>query len=56
MSWIFVASFVGIPAGVWIYNKTMGRTGNNTQTSIVAGVVVGIVAFLVTATLYSLVD
>lgn len=51
-----VASLVGVPAGVWIYNKTMGRTGNNTQTSVIAGVVVGLMAFLVTATLYSLVD
>lgn len=56
MSWLFVASLVGIPAGVWIYNKTMERTGNNTQTSIIAGAVVGLIAFLVTATLYSLID
>lgn len=56
MSWVFVALLVGLPTGVWVYNKTMSRTGNNTQTSIIAGAVTGFFAFLVTATLYSLVD
>lgn len=56
MSWFIVALFVGAPAGVWIYNKTLERTGNNTQTAVIAGVVVGLTAFLVTATLYSLID
>ncbi|HEX5798397.1 MAG TPA: hypothetical protein VFX79_03500 [Candidatus Saccharimonadales bacterium] len=56
MSWFLVASLVGVPTGVWVYNKTMGRTGNNTQTAIIAGVVVGLLAFLVTATLFSVID
>lgn len=56
MSWFLVALLVGVPAGVWVYNKTLERTGHNTQTSIIAGAAVGVVAFLVTATLYSLID
>lgn len=56
MSWFIVALFVGVPAGVWVYNKAMERTGNNTQTSVIAGIVVGLIAFLITASLYSLVD
>lgn len=56
MSWFIVSLFVGAPAGVWVYNRTMGRTGNNTQTSIIAGAVVGLITFLVTATLYSMID
>jgi len=56
MSWFFVALLVGVPAGVWTYNKSMGPTGNNTQTSIIAGIAVGVVAFIVAATLFSMID
>ncbi len=56
MSWFIVALFVGVPTAVWVYNKSMGRTGNNTQTSIIAGIAVGFLAFIMTATLYSFID
>lgn len=56
MSWFIISLFVGAPAAVWVYNKSMERTGNNTQTSVIAGVVVGLIAFLVTASLYTLID
>ncbi len=56
MSWFIIGLFVGAPAGVWVYNKTMERTGNNTQTAVIAGVVVGLIAFLVAASLFSLAD
>lgn len=56
MSWFIISLFVGAPAAVWVYNKSMERTGNNTQTSVIAGIVVGLIAFLVTASLYTLID
>ena len=56
MSWFAIGLLVGVPTGVWVYNKVMGQTGNNTQTSVIAGVVVGLAAFLLSASLYSFVD
>jgi hypothetical protein len=51
------AGFVGVIAGIgvaaWTYSKFSRRT-NNAQTSVIAAVAVGLVAFIVLFTLLSL--
>ncbi|MEI7682848.1 MAG: hypothetical protein WCJ24_00935 [Candidatus Saccharibacteria bacterium] len=46
-----VAFFVGLGVGTWMYSRAMHTTGNNTKSSIIAGVAVGGIAFLVIFTL-----
>lgn len=51
-----LALLVGVPVAVWVYDKSMNRTGHNTKTSIIAGATVGFVAFILTLTIYLVLD
>lgn len=42
-------------ASAWVYNKSQERTGNNTDTSIKITAVVGVMTFIVTLTVLSIV-
>ncbi len=47
MSNFLVAFLVGISAATWMYARTMKTTGNNNQSSLIAGGVIGGLAFVV---------
>lgn len=40
-----IAFLVAISASVWIYGKFMRKTGNNTKSSVIAVVMIGIFIF-----------
>lgn len=51
-----IGIIVGISSGVWVWNKTLRRTGGNNKSSIVTGVIAGVIAFFVILTVVVLVD
>ena len=55
MSSFVIAFFMAAGASAWVYNKSQERTGNNTDTSIKITAVVGVMTFIVTLTVLSIV-
>ena len=47
MSSLLVGFLLGLGVGGWTYAKTMRRTGNNTQSSLILAGVVGFIAFVI---------
>lgn len=45
-NWL-IAFFIGLSASVWVYTKLMRKTGNNSQSSIMAAGVTGLLLFVV---------
>ena len=46
-----IGFLVGLSVSVWVYNKTMRQTGNNTQSSAILAGLAGFGAFIVIITL-----
>ncbi len=42
-----ISLIFGAGAAGWVYSKMMRRTGNNTQTAVIVGVIAGALAFMV---------
>ena len=42
-----IAFLVAVSASVWLYAKFMRKSGNNTQSSVIAVAVIGVFTFLV---------
>lgn len=55
MSSFIIAFFMAAGAAAWIYGKTQERTGNDTASSTKLAVIVGVIAFIVTLTVLSIV-
>ncbi|MGI9027765.1 MAG: hypothetical protein ACR2FM_02895 [Candidatus Saccharimonadales bacterium] len=51
-----IGLIVGISASVWVWNKTLRRTGGNNKSSIITGAIAGIFAFIVVMTVVVLID
>ena len=48
MSAAVIAFMLAIGVAAWVYNKLMSSTGNNTQSSLSAAGVVGVLIFIIT--------
>lgn len=55
-SGVIIGAIVGVSAGTWVWNKTLRRTGGNNKSSIIVGVIAGLIAFFFILTVVKLVD
>jgi riboflavin transporter FmnP len=47
MSNAVISLIFGAGAAGWVYSKMMHKTGNNTQSAVIVGVIAGALAFMV---------
>lgn len=47
MSAAVISFLMAIGVAAWVYNKFMNTTGNNSQTALIGGGVVGVLVFIV---------
>ncbi len=50
MSNVGIALLIALSGGVWIYAKTMRRTGSNTAAAVTIGAIVAVLVFVVVVT------
>lgn len=55
MSSTLLAFLFAVGVGGWVYSKTDHRTGGNTKTNIIVTGLVGIIAFFVSWSLFSMI-
>lgn len=53
---VIIALLVAFSSTAWVYDKSARRTGGNSRSSLIAAVVAGVAAFIVTLTVASLID
>jgi biotin transporter BioY len=51
-----IGFLVGISAAAWVYSKTMRRTGNNTQSSLILAGLAGFIVFVMVWIIAGLAD
>jgi hypothetical protein len=55
MSKYLIGLFVAVGIGGWAYSQIQRRTGGNTQTSLLMAAMAGVIAFLFTVIIFSLI-